>query len=203
MGGVRLRTVHVRAVEDEGTVGSQCCCLAEAELLRMLAKLAVRRLEVDEVARREVHVLHVLICGGLRVVQQLWGRNLKVVLAHLRNVALEHELRMRDARCACVWPLKALILSPRLGLASRYRARLRALRIDKRQLLLVGERISQDLLASQLRRDQLNRTGTLWLAGATLGEVLQSAAWLLSQWILVLVHRVETILGHLHQLPLV
>lgn len=113
--------------------------------------LLVRCVEVDEVARREVHVLHLVV-----LVAQVHRGDLNVLslTGSTRLVPLENKLRLRHVARAV--SLESLVLVARLWLFALAGVRSDAWRVDQWQLLLVGKCIGEYLLARDFRRDQLH-----------------------------------------------
>lgn len=72
-------------------------------------------------------------------------------------------------------------------------------------MLLIGDRVGQYLFPGQLRRNELHWIVPLWLALATLSEALKSIARLrlLHQRATIIAELAESLLRHLHELPLI
>lgn len=196
---------HVLRVEHERTRGIVRTA-TEVELLWFAILWTVSRaytaprcrVEIDQIPRRKVHILHIraLLIAQVR-------RRYVHVLSVTGDRALEDKLRVGYVRGARVLRLIALVLIPSLWLFALDGVGAVALGVDERQLLLIGESVGQDLLPGQLRRDQLHRAA-LGLAAAARREVLQADLLrLLLVTHLTVVHLGELVLRHLHQLPLI
>ena len=141
--GCVLALIHIAVIYHERTIGAALECRSKVELLRTLlntSSLAIvvsasALLEIYQVTRRKVHILHI---SALALVSNVGRRNLKILSRYL---TLENQLGVLYIRVTIAGRLVALELRASLWLLSLDRVCGVALCIDQGQLLLVCQRI--------------------------------------------------------------
>ena len=142
--GCVLSSCYILWIEHERTRGI-IWSASEIKLLRLAtfrtisscAHIASCRVEVNQIPRREVHVLH--ICTLLIPQVCWWYVHVLSVMAW--NGTLKHELWVRNARRACILGLIALVLISCLWLFALDWVGAIPLSVDQWQLLLVCKSI--------------------------------------------------------------